>query len=415
VILWSTGNEVREQKLPEGAAMSARHTAIAHEEDPTRPVTGGHNNTATGVNGYQKTFDVFGANYHIESYPKFREVNPALPLIASETSSAVSSRGEYFFPVTADKSGGRANFQVSSYDLYAPRWGVSPDDQFRALDEAPFIAGEFVWTGFDYLGEPTPYNRDATNLLNASDPAEQLRLAAELKELGKIRVPSRSSYFGIVDTAGFKKDRYYLYQARWRPDLPMAHLLPHWTWPERVGQVTPVHVYTSGDEAELFLNGRSLGRKKRAAFEYRLRWDDVAYEPGALTVTAYRHGRVWASDARRTAGPAAALRLERDRARISADGRDLAFVTASVVDRNGVLVPRAKDRIRFSVTGPGDLAATDNGDATSHESFQAKERAAYNGLALAIVRGRAGARGRVKIRAEAEGLASAETVIDAGP
>jgi beta-galactosidase len=415
VIMWSTGNEVREQKLPEGAALSARHTAIAHEEDPTRPVTGGHNNTASGVNGYQKTFDVFGANYHTESYAKFREVNPTLPLIASETSSAVSSRGEYFFPVSADKSEGRANFQVSSYDLYAPRWGVSPDDQFRALDEAPFIAGEFVWTGFDYLGEPTPFNRDATNLLNASDPAEQRRLAEELKALGKIRVPSRSSYFGIVDTAGFAKDRYYLYQARWRPDLPMAHLLPHWTWPERVGQVTPVHVYTSGDEAELFLDGRSLGRKKKAAFEYRLRWDDVAYAPGTLTVTAYKNGRRWASDTRRTAGPAAALTLRPDRARIGADGHDLSFVTVSVVDQKGELVPRAKNRIRFSVLGPGDIVATDNGDATSHESFQAKERPAYNGLALVIVRGRDGARGRVRIKAEAEGLRSAEAVIDAVP
>jgi beta-galactosidase len=411
VILWSTGNEVPEQKASEGPAMAARHTAIAHQEDPTRPVTGAHNNGAAGTSGYQKAFDVFGYNYRLEWYARYREANPKLPLIATETSSVVSSRGEYFFPVTTDKEGGRQDFQVSSYDLYAPRWGATPDDQFRALEQAPWVAGEFVWTGFDYLGEPTPYNRDATNLLNFSDPAEQRKLAAELEKLGKILVPSRSSYFGIVDTAGFRKDRYYLYQAHWRPDLPMAHLLPHWTWPERVGQVTPVHVYTSGDEAELFLDGRSLGRKKKGPLEYRLRWDDVVYTPGVLEVKAYRQGRAWATDTRRTAGAAAAVVLAPDRARITADGRDLAFVTASVVDAHGVLVPRAKDRIRFSVSGPGEIVATDNGDATSHEPFQSKERRAYGGLALVIVRGRPGAAGRVTITAEADGLASAPTVL----
>jgi beta-galactosidase len=411
VILWSTGNEVREQKLPEGPAMAARHAAIAHDEDPTRPVTGAHNNPGAGLNGYQKAFDVFGQNYHLEAYPRYREANPTRPLIASETSSAVSSRGEYFFPVTEERTAGRANFQVSSYDLYAPRWGVTPDDQFRALDEAPAIAGEFVWTGFDYLGEPTPYNRDATNVLNFSDPAEQQRMAVELKELGKIRVPSRSSYFGIVDLAGFKKDRFYIYQAHWRPELPMAHLLPHWTWPERLGQVTPVHVYTSGDEAELFLNGRSLGRKQKPALTYRLRWDDVRYQPGELKVVAYRNGRPWATDIRRTAGPPAALELQPDRARITDDGRDLSFVTVRVVDRQGELVPRANQRIRFSVTGPGEIVATDNGDATSHAPFAAKERDAYNGLALVIVRGRAGVAGPVQVKAEAIGLAPARALI----
>jgi beta-galactosidase len=413
VIMWSTGNEVREQKLPEGPAMAARHSAIARDEDPTRPVTGGHNNPGAGVSGYQKAFDVFGQNYHLEAYRKYREANPTRPLIASETSSAVSSRGEYFFPVTDDKEAGRANFQVSSYDLYAPRWGVSPDEQFRALEQAPSVAGEFVWTGFDYLGEPTPYNRDATNLLNFSDPAGRQRMEAELKELGKIRVPSRSAYFGIVDLAGFKKDRFYLYQAHWRPELPMAHLLPHWTWPERVGQVTPVHVYTSGDEAELFLDGRSLGRKQKAPFTYRLRWDTVVYQPGELKVVAYRNGRRWAMDTRRTAGPPAAIELAPDRTRIAADGLDLSFVTARVVDRQGELVPRAHPRIRFSVTGPGEIVATDNGDATSHVPFGAKEREAYNGLALAIVRGRGA--GRVRVKAEADGLAPAEAWIQTAP
>ena len=262
VILWSIGNEIGEQGNAEGHKLAAELTRIVHEEDSTRPVTAGANNLNAGYNGFQKTVDVFGYNYKPTEYGKFHQANPAIPLFGSETASTVSSRGEYFFPVSDDKSMGRADFQVSSYDLYAPRWATPPDTEFQGQDEFPFVAGEFVWTGFDYLGEPTPYGGDATNLLNFTDPAEQARMAQELKEFGKIKVPSRSSYFGIIDLCGFKKDRFYIYQARWRPDLPMAHILPHWNWPERVGQITPVHVYTSGDEAELFLNGRSLGRKK---------------------------------------------------------------------------------------------------------------------------------------------------------
>src|SRR6185369_13744685 len=163
---------------------------------------------------------------------------------------------------------------------------------------------------------------------------EQARAAKELEELHAIKVPSRSSYFGIVDLAGFKKDRFYIYQARWRPDLPMAHILPHWNWPERLGKVTPVHVYTSGDEAELFLNGKSLGRKKRDQYEDRLRWDDVIYEPGELQVVAYKKGQPWAEDAVRTAGPASGLKLAADRAQIAADGKDLSFITVSVTDKD---------------------------------------------------------------------------------
>lgn len=411
VILWSIGNEIGEQGNAEGHKLAAELTRIVHDEDPTRPTTAGANNLNAGYNGFQKMVDVFGYNYKPTEYGKFHQSNPAIPLYASETASTVSSRGEYFFPVVEDKSQGKADFQVSSYDLYAPRWATTPDAEFRGQDEFPYVAGEFVWTGFDYLGEPTPYNADVTNLLNFSDPAEQARMAKELQELGKIRVPSRSSYFGILDLDGFKKDRFYIYQARWRSELPMAHILPHWNWPERVGQLTPVHVYTSGDEAELFLNGRSLGRKKREQYQYRLRWDDVKYEPGELKVVAYRNGRKWAEDVVRTTGAAAKLTLQADRASVRADGQDLSFVTVTVADKDGLLVPRSKNRLRFEISGPGEIVAVDNGDATSLESFQSKERNAYNGLCLVIIRTKAGQPGQIRLKAQGDKLAGAAVSI----
>jgi beta-galactosidase len=411
VILWSIGNEIGEQTSTNGLQVAAELTRIAHEEDPTRPTTAGCNRVQAGFNGFQKTIDAFGYNYKPMEYANVHEANPGLPIYGSETASCVSSRGEYFFPVSTNKADGRADFQVSSYDLYAPRWAMPPDIEFKGLDENPFTAGEFVWTGFDYLGEPTPYNSDTSNLLNFTDPAELARVEQELKALGKIRVPSRSSYFGIIDLAGFKKDRFYLYQARWRPDLPMAHILPHWNWPDRVGQVTPVHVYTTGDEAELFLNGQSLGRKKRGLYEYRLRWDNVLYQPGKLEVIVYRDGKTWAKEKVETTGPANRLALEADHKRIRADGQDLSFVTVTVADKRGRLVPRSKNRVRFEIEGPGEIVATDNGDPTSFESFQSPERDAFNGLALAIVRSKPGQPGKIILKARSDGLKPASVVI----
>jgi beta-galactosidase len=324
--------------------------------------------STAGVNGFQHAVDVFGLNYHTGSYGKLlsHPGNETKPMHSSESSSCISSRGEYFFGTQ------RADFQISSYDLDHPGWACIPDVEFAALDKHPAFCGEFVWTGFDYLGEPTPYNADTTNLLNFSDPAEKARMKKELEALGKLKVPSASSYFGIVDLCGFKKDRFYIYQARWRPDLPMAHILPHWNWPERVGQVTPVHVYTSGDEAELFLNGKSLGKKTKGEFEYRLKWDDVAYQPGELKVIAYRKGQKWAEDVMKTTGPATKLLLSIDRAKIKADGADLAYVTVTVANKDGLLVPRTHNLVTFGLEGPGEIAAVGNGDAASHEPFQAK-------------------------------------------
>jgi beta-galactosidase len=381
-----------------------------------------------------------GQNYQMGGYAKFRTENPTIPLVGSETSSCVSSRGEYVFetkeqweaanaaaaadaakrgkpaptprpfePVSNDKSRGRADFQMSSYDLYAPSWAMPPDWEFAALAKNPHVAGEFVWTGFDYLGEPTPYNSDQTNLLNFHDAESRAKAEKELKDLGKIRPPSRSSYFGIVDLAGFKKDRFFLYQALWRPELPMAHLLPHWNWPERIGQVTPVHVYTSGDEAELFLNGTSLGRKTKGANEYRLRWDDVVYAPGELRVIAYKSGKSWAVDTVKTTGAPSRVLLSSDRGGVTADRKDLAFVTVTIADAAGLQVPRSKNPVVFTISGPGEVVAVDNGDATSHAPFQAMDVKAYNGLALAIIR--ATGLGPITLTASSEGLAPAKVVI----
>jgi beta-galactosidase len=386
VVMWSIGNEIPEQKNAAGIRIGRELQGIVHAEDPTRPVTSACNNPDAGFNGFQEVVDVFGINYREQLYPTYHAAHPEKMVFGSETESVVSSRGVYVFPVTADKSQGRtADFQVSSYDFYAPPWAWPPDREFEAEDKDPYVAGEFVWTGWDYLGEPTPF--------------------------GQAKDPARSSYFGIIDLAGFKKDRFYLYQAHWRPDLPMAHLLPHWTWPERAGQVTPVFVYTSGDEAELFLNGQSLGRKKKAPFTYRLRWDDVVYQPGELKVVAYKDGRQWAEDVQRTAGAAAQIGLQADRIVLAADGRDLAFVTAAITDAHGVLAPRAHDHLTFTVSGPGDIVAVDNGDPTSFEPFQAPQHDAFNGRALVIVRTRANQAGAITISATAGGLAAGQVEV----
>jgi beta-galactosidase len=413
VILWSSGNEVPDQDRAAGPALAEEHRGIIHTEDPTRPCTAAVSSYKAGFKDFAKHFDVFGWNYKPDNYSQFRATNTDIPLFGSETASTVSSRGEYFFPVSGFFGGKNiksalADFQVSSYDCYVPGWATLPDTEWRGEEKNPFVAGEFVWTGFDYLGEPTPYNADVSNLLNYSNPEDKAKAQKELDEIGKIRVPSRSSYFGIVDLAGFKKDRFYLYQANWRPELPMAHILPHWNWPERVGQVTPVFVYTSGDSAELFLNGKSFGLKKKNRFEYRLRWDDVVYQPGELKVVAHKNGKIWATDSVKTTGGAEKLLLGADRSEIASDGKDLAFITLTVADKDGQPVPRSKNHINFEISGPGEIVATDNGEATSFESFQSPERNAYNGLALVIVRATAGQNGTITLKAKSPNLKSGE-------
>lgn len=411
VILWSTGNEIWEQGTPEGHKISNELRQIAHEEDPTRQTSAGANDTRSGYNGFQKTVDVFGYNYKPKEYGKFRQENPTIPLFSSESASTISSRGEYFFPVSDDKSLGQVNFQMSSYDLSAPPWATPPDWEFEGQDRNPFVFGEFVWTGFDYLGEPTPYDGKTKKMPDINDPGLRQQLENELKQDGEIQFASRSSYFGIVDLAGFKKDRFYIYQARWRPNLPMAHILPHWNWAERIGQITPVHVYTSGDEAELFLNNKSLGRKKRGEFQYRFRWDDVVYEKGELKVITYKNGKIWAEDIVKTTDSPAQISLQADRANIKADGQDLSFITVKITDKNGLMVPRSKNSLRFEIEGAGEIVATDNGDATDLSSFQSKTRKAFNGMTLVIVRSVKGKSGKIEVKAFSDGLKTAEITI----
>ena len=405
VIAWSIGNECGEQGDPSRWWIPQMLTDICHREDPTRPTTAGNDNPWAASQAYAGTIDVYGFNYKPHLYQEFRDAHPNQPFYGSETASCISTRGYYRFPVEQDKGKGwamEAPYQVSSYDLYAPGWASKPDYEWQYEDIVPECAGEFVWTGYDYLGEPTPFNMDPSVFTNFHSEEEKEAYRKMVESWGQTisdePLPSRSSYFGIIDLAGFPKDRYWLYQARWAPDVPMAHLLPHWTWPGREGEITPVHVYTSGDEAELFLNGKSLGRKAREG--YRIVWDNVVYQPGKIEVVAYKNGAEWARDVQRTAGKASKLSASVDFA-----GEDLIYVTADVLDRSGILVPDADNLIGFSVKGPAVILGTDAGDPTSHRPFYLNDIPAFHGKASAILR-RTG-KGSISVICKAKGLKTA--------
>lgn len=408
VFIWSIGNEVGDQRNVE---MTKHLADIIRSEDPTRPVSNGYNDPDNSREaGSPLALEIMGVNYFFGKQAKW-DADPLyakMPTIGSETSSCVTSRGVYFF----DKP--YQNWQISSYDLTHPDWGCTPDAQFRVNYQYPHLLGEYVWTGFDYLGEPTPYNSDETNLLNfRNDPSKKAELEKKLEEIRQKNPPSRSSYFGIVDLAGFPKDRFYLYQSQWRPDLPMAHILPHWNWPERTGQVVPVHVYTSGDAAELFVNGKSMGRKVMLpGQDYRLVWDSVKYEPGLVEVVAYKNGNKWAADKVKTTGDAYQLKVTSNKKKINPDSYELAFITVEVKDKDGLTVPRTHPLIKFEIAGPGEIIATDNGDPTSFVPFKSKEREAFNGMALAIVKARKGAMGSLTVRAVSKGLVTGTVDIE---
>ena len=405
IILWSIGNEISEGRSgnPAAGPMAQRLAAICHREDPTRPVTSACPNPANDWNsGLAQALDVFGINYEVggssgaynldkpgntpPASPDPAAYHGQLPLVGSETASQVDTRGEYGLRVDAQGAvqiDPKPNNQVSCYDLFRPGWASSGETDLLALKNAPWVAGEFVWTGFDYIGEPNPYGW-----------------------------PSRSSYFGFIDLAGFPKDRYYLYKSQWSSE-PVVHLLPSsWTWPGFEGKPIPVEVFTNADTVELFLNGVSLGTKALAtdAKQLHLEWS-VPYAPGDLKAVATKGGKVVASDELHTAGPPAALTLRPDRARIAADGQDLSFVTVTVLDKNGTVCPDADSEVRFTVSGPADIAGLDNGDPINHEPFQGTQHRAFHGLALAVLRSRYGVPGRVTLTATADGLPPAATTL----
>jgi len=361
VIAWSIGNEIREQNIEGGAVYCQFLVDICHREDPTRPTTAGFNKWQAAIeNGFADIVDVVGWNYKPQVYSFIHEKFPDWKMYGSETASTVSSRGAYFLPAIERVHYTREPYHSNSFDMEFPRWATSPDREFAAQDSFRFIAGEFVWTGFDYLGEPTPFN---------------------------VEWPSRSSYFGIIDLCGIPKDRYYLYQSKWT-DKEVLHLLPHWNW--NPGQEVSVHCYTSFDKGELFLNGKSLGVREKDPSglytTYRLVWDGINYEPGELKVVALdENNNSLKETSIHTAGPPARIVLEADRTEIIADGKELAFVTVSVVDEQGILCPTANNLIEFSVSGEGKVKAVGNGDPTSLESFVASKRKAFNGKCMVLI------------------------------
>ena len=397
IVMWSIGNEIPEQWSEEGRQIAIRLQGLCHALDPTRPVTQGLDKAEGALSGgVAQAMDVPGFNYRVQKYQKNIEQLPQGFLLGSETASTVSSRGIYKFPVVPDdnsrfasysksydpKAIEKADGQCSGYDTEYCPWSNLPDDDWRWQDDMPWVIGEFVWTGYDYLGEPSPYDE---------------------------YWPSRSSYFGICDLAGLPKDRYFLYRSHWNTQQHTIHLLPHWTWgKERRGQVTPVYCYTDYPTAELFVNGKSQGRlskmkdniadiadheKNPARLDrYRLRWNEVKYEPGELKVVVYdAEGQKAGEKVLRTAGKPAQLKLDvwtqhDDDLSLRADGEDMAFVTVSLVDANGTLIPDAADQLTFEVTGAGSFEAVCNGDATSLESFKQPTMRLFAGQLVVVVR-----------------------------
>ena len=383
VVMWSIGNEVPTQWTPGGYEVATFLQDICHREDPTRPVTCGMDQIdAILHNGFGAVLDVPGFNYRAHRYLEGYETLPQKVLLGSETSSTVSSRGVYKFPVEKKYDALYDDHQSSSYDLEYCSWSNVPDDDLALAEDYPWTMGQFVWTGFDYLGEPSPYDTDAW--------------------------PNHSSMFGIIDLASIPKDRYWLYRSVWNRDSATLHILPHWNWEGREGEVTPVFVYTSYPRAELLLNGRSLGIREKCdstlQHRFRLMWNDVRYEPGELTVVAYdSEGNKAMQKSVRTAGEPYALELISARESLSADGKDLLYVTVRIVDRDGNLCPLDSRKVRFDVSGAGEFRAVANGDPTCLELFHLPEMSAFGGMLTVIVQSREKA-GRITLKASADGL-----------
>ena len=364
IIMWSIGNEIPEQWSEEGRDISRHLQDLCHQYDPSRPVTQGMDRAEAALkSGFAQVMDVPGFNYRVHKYENNIKQLPQGFLLGSETASTVSSRGVYKFPVEVSNHAVYDDGQCSSYDTEYCSWSNLPDDDWVMQDDYSWVIGEFVWTGYDYLGEPTPYDE---------------------------YWPSRSSYFGICDLAGLPKDRFFLYRSRWNTQKHTLHLLPHWTWKGREGKTTPVYCYTDYPSAELFVNGVSQGRifknKESRLDRYRLRWNDVKYQPGELRVVAYdANGNVAEEKTVKTAGKPDALKLVVDRKAIKADGNDLAFITVNLVDSEGTLIPDACNKLNFEVTGCGSFKAACNGDATSLEPFTEPTMKLFNGQLVVVV------------------------------
>jgi beta-galactosidase len=369
VILWSIGNEEPQQGTERGAHIARTMKARVRELDPTRGITaamdGGYGEGITEV------LDVIGFNYRDNRIDDFHAKFPKIPIIGTETASTVATRGEYV--------NDPARHIVQAYDTEAPWWANTAEGWWPHFDAKPYIGGGFIWTGFDYRGEPTPYSA----------------------------WPSISSQFGVLDTCGFPKDNYYYYRAWWRPE-PLLHLFPHWNWEGREGQTIPVWAYSNCDEVELFVNGRSMGRKAMAR-DRHVEWQ-VAYAPGRIEAYGYKAGKVVLKDARETAGPAARIVLSADRSALTADGCDCAVIRAEVVDARGRPVPRAANMVTFSVTGPAAVIGVGNGDPNCLEADKASKRSAFNGLCCAILQTQKAA-GAIAVTASAGGLAAGKVVL----
>lgn len=388
VIMWSIGNEIREQDEIDGKTKAQFLVDICHREDPTRPTTAGFDkNTGALKNGLTDVVDLVGFNYKTHIYKKVHEDHPNYVLFGSETASTISSRGVYKFPVKVNKNPWYEDYQISSYDLDYPAWGSTPDTEFEMQDACDFSLGEFVWTGFDYLGEPTPYNKGT---------------------------PAKSSYFGIVDLAGLKKDRFYLYQSRWSK-TPVLHLLPHWNWEGKEGDTIPVFCYSNSPKVELFVNGKSMGMKEKSNAtkyeKYRLMWNDVVYKPGEIKVVAYdANGKVMGTEILKTAGKATNIRLTADRTTIHADGKDLSFVTVEITDNEGNLCPNAQRLLFFETGGEGALKALCNGDPTDQTSFASNYMKVFNGKMVAVINS-SKIKGEIKLSVTGENLTPAEIIL----
>lgn len=385
VVMWSIGNEVPSQWGPDGVKELTMLQDLVKSLDATRPVTCGMDQIGSVLdNGFAASLDIPGFNYKPQYYNKAFEVLPQKMILGSETASTVSSRGVYHFPVSFEKEHNSVlhpDHQSSSYDNETCDWSNTPDIDFY-MDEQPWVLGQFVWTGFDYLGEPSPYDTDAW--------------------------PSHSSVFGIVDLASLPKDRYYLYRSVWNTEDSTLHILPHWNWKGREGQVTPIFVYTSYPKAELFINGKSQGIREKndstLQTRYRLMWNETKYEPGEVKVVAYdADGNRTAEKFLRTSGKPHHLVLTPNRKSLVADGEDLVYITIQVADKDGNIIPTDNRTVNFSVSGAGTFEATANGDPTSLMPFQNPKMNLFSGAATAIVRS-ADKEGEIKFTASAKGV-----------